>query len=103
MPHRSQHSIRKGFSLDAKYASRSKSRVAPRLSELETNMYLIPSAKSFENKTRRNTLIRHEYTHHFERISKPSTVGKSSVLETLARLMGSQESIGPRIGAVYKK
>mmetsp|Transcript_16290 Transcript_16290/g.55336 ORF Transcript_16290/g.55336 Transcript_16290/m.55336 type:complete len:438 (+) Transcript_16290:3-1316(+) len=43
---RRQHSMRKGLSVVAKYERRSRSIVAPRLSELDTNMYLIPSARS---------------------------------------------------------
>lgn len=44
--HLSQHSIRKGLLEEAKYANRSRSSVAPRLSEFETNMYFTPSDRS---------------------------------------------------------
>mmetsp|Transcript_26779 Transcript_26779/g.53802 ORF Transcript_26779/g.53802 Transcript_26779/m.53802 type:complete len:312 (-) Transcript_26779:363-1298(-) len=44
---RSQTSIMKGLSESAKKFSSDRSRVAPRLSELETNMYFTPASRSF--------------------------------------------------------
>mmetsp|Transcript_1075 Transcript_1075/g.1401 ORF Transcript_1075/g.1401 Transcript_1075/m.1401 type:complete len:208 (+) Transcript_1075:2852-3475(+) len=93
-----QHSIMKGLSSSAKKVRSSKSKVAPRLSEFDTNIYFIPSARSWSNFP---DPVKAAYKspwpggHH----STPGLIGQTAGAIVLASTLGTLFCINSRFGS----